>query len=337
MAQHDQVLADQAGAGFRADLNNALAALFSNSSGTTEPTVTVAYQLWADTTAGQLKIRNAANSGWITIGPLGTAALGMLLASNNLSDLASAATARTNLGAAASGAATGSGLTIATARLAGRTTAGTGALEEIAATEGVQITGGNLKADVNGLTEDTTPDTSADFALVWDASASAHKKVKLNKFSGGGITLGTAVASTSGTSIDFTGIPSTAKRVRIMFQGVSTNGTSPWLVQIGNGSIVTTGYVGHANSGAGATANGAGFNVNNNVAAANTYHGEIVIGLIDTNVYTEFGIVASQTTSNTLCSSGGSVSLGGVMDRVRITTAGGSDTFDAGKINISYE
>ncbi len=100
MAQHDQVLADQAGAGFRADLNNALAALFSNSSGTTAPTVTVAYQLWADTTAGQLKLRNAANSGWITIGPLGTAALGMLVAANNLSDVANAATARGNLGLA---------------------------------------------------------------------------------------------------------------------------------------------------------------------------------------------------------------------------------------------
>lgn len=70
MAQHDQNIADQSGAAFRADINNALAALFSNSSGATAPTPTVAYQTWIDTTAGQWKIRNAANSAWITVANL---------------------------------------------------------------------------------------------------------------------------------------------------------------------------------------------------------------------------------------------------------------------------
>lgn len=74
MSQHDMNLADAAGAAFLADLNLALPALASNSSGATEPTTTYAYQLWADTTSGWLKQRNAANSDWILRWPLGTGA-----------------------------------------------------------------------------------------------------------------------------------------------------------------------------------------------------------------------------------------------------------------------
>ena len=74
MSQHDMNLADAAGASFRSDANNALAALVSNSSGATAPSTTFAYQWWADTTSGWLKQRNAANSAWINRLPLGTGA-----------------------------------------------------------------------------------------------------------------------------------------------------------------------------------------------------------------------------------------------------------------------
>jgi microcystin-dependent protein len=67
MAQHDYNIANQSGAAFRADLNNALSAIVSNNSGAAEPATTFAYQYWTDTTAGALKIRNAANSGWNTL------------------------------------------------------------------------------------------------------------------------------------------------------------------------------------------------------------------------------------------------------------------------------
>jgi hypothetical protein len=67
MAQHDYIIANQSGAGFRADLNNALAAIVSNNSGATEPATTYAYMPWADTTTGLFKIRNGANSAWITL------------------------------------------------------------------------------------------------------------------------------------------------------------------------------------------------------------------------------------------------------------------------------
>lgn len=77
MSQHDMTVANGSGATVRADLNDALAALASLSSGATEPGTMFAYQLWADTTTGLLKIRNAANSAWVTIGPLGTAGFGL--------------------------------------------------------------------------------------------------------------------------------------------------------------------------------------------------------------------------------------------------------------------
>ena len=77
MAQGDLNVANQSGAAFRADLNNQLAALGTLQSGASEPSTTYAYMLWADTTAGQLKQRNAANNAWVVIGTLGSANLGL--------------------------------------------------------------------------------------------------------------------------------------------------------------------------------------------------------------------------------------------------------------------
>lgn len=67
MAQHDYVISNGTGAAVRSDLNNALSAIVTQNSGSTEPTTTYAYQMWADTNAGVMKIRNGANSAWITL------------------------------------------------------------------------------------------------------------------------------------------------------------------------------------------------------------------------------------------------------------------------------
>ena len=67
MATHDYSLANQSGASFRTDLNNALAAIQSNNSNSSSPTTTVAYQWWADTTANIFKIRNSGNNAWINL------------------------------------------------------------------------------------------------------------------------------------------------------------------------------------------------------------------------------------------------------------------------------
>jgi len=77
LATHDYVIANGTGAAVRSDLNNALAAVVSNNSDTTEPTTTYPYMWWADTTNGLLKIRDAANSAWVTVGTLASANLGL--------------------------------------------------------------------------------------------------------------------------------------------------------------------------------------------------------------------------------------------------------------------
>jgi hypothetical protein len=143
---------------------------------------------------------------------------------------------------------------------------------------------------------------------------------------------GTAVASTSGTSIDFTGIPSWVKRVTVMFNGVSTNGTSSLQVQLGAGSAQTTGYVSSASSSSSSTS---GLLVTSGALAANTYRGAIVISLLGSNTWVS-SCVASRNDAATSWAAG-SVTLSGTLDRVRITTVNGTDTFDAGTVNILME
>ena len=160
----------------------------------------------------------------------------------------------------------------------------------------------------------------------------------------GGLVSGTAVASTSGTSIDFTGIPSWAKRITVMFSGVSTNGSSNLQIQIGSGSVLTTGYDSAAstfnNINVGASS---GFLLTaGNLITASTISGTVDLTAINisTNAWVSSGNIANTASpgSNGASSlSGGNKTLSGTLDRVRITTVNGTDTFDAGTINIIYE
>ena len=158
----------------------------------------------------------------------------------------------------------------------------------------------------------------------------------------GVITSGTAVASTSGTSIDFTSIPSWVKRVTVMFSGVSTNGTSINLIQIGDsGGIENTGYSGVGTSitstpGVIVAAQTAGFGIGGNNSAANTKNGDAVLTMLTGNTWTINGQFAFGNEARTDFTAG-SKTLSGTLDRVRITTVNGTDTFDAGSINILYE
>ena len=148
----------------------------------------------------------------------------------------------------------------------------------------------------------------------------------------------TAQASTSGTSIDFTSIPSWVKRITVMFNGVSTNGTNNYFIGIGSGSISSSGYV------SGATQTGVsnttvnstqGFIITGAVGAAQSYSGAITLSTLGSNIWVSAGNINQNT--GVLNVSAGSATLGGVLDRIRISTAGGTDTFDAGSINILYE
>jgi hypothetical protein len=156
----------------------------------------------------------------------------------------------------------------------------------------------------------------------------------------GAFVAGTAVASTSGTSIDFTSIPSWVKRVTVMFDSVSTNGSSVLLVQAGSGSITTSGYLGSSgvmNGGNVSSVNNntAGFGVFNNAAVAIVY-GTVVLTLVGSNTWVASG-TQGYSVNVYAGVTGGRIALSGALDRVRITTTNGTDTFDAGSINILYE
>ena len=158
---------------------------------------------------------------------------------------------------------------------------------------------------------------------------------------GGAIVGGTAQASTSGTSIDFTGIPSWVKRITVMLAGVSTNGTSPPQIQLGtSGGIETTGYLGSSSviSTAVNTVTGtAGYLLGAaNWAATVLANGSIVINSQGSNAWIATGFVGNSNAGNTYTTSG-SKTLSGTLDRIRITTVNGTDQFDAGTINILYE
>ena len=159
-----------------------------------------------------------------------------------------------------------------------------------------------------------------------------------------GIASGTAVASTSGTAILFTGIPSWVKRVTVMFNGVGTSGTSNFLVQIGSGSVTNTGYVsgGLASQAAASSTTGvtstAGFIAVAGInTAAQSQTGTVTIVNLTGNTWVASSVTAEASDGNRTSIAGGSVSLSGSLDRVNITTVNGTDTFARGTINILYE
>jgi hypothetical protein len=238
MAQHDYDIANQAGAAFRSDLNNALSAIATNNSGTTAPSTTFAYQWHVDTDApATLYIRNGANNAYIEVG-------------------------------------------------------------------------------------DVTLDN-----------------LGLQKFR-----RATAQASTSGTAIDFTGIPSWANHIVMMLNGVSTGGTGKALVQLGTASgFVTSGYNSNANTMGNATSTyeTSGFLLE--TAGLSTFRRSGLVDMyrIDGNVWVYASTIKQADTSGTTTTSndngaGNSGNLGAVLTQVRLTTDAG-DTFDAGTVNIVYE
>lgn len=157
----------------------------------------------------------------------------------------------------------------------------------------------------------------------------------------GVINSGTAVASTSGTSIDFTGIPSGVKRITVMLNRVSGSGSSNFLVQLGTaGGITTSGYVGacgYTNATSAATSNyTTGIALTNAIAAADSQSGLLIICNVSGNIWSASGSFALSANPN-INFTASNVTLSGALTTVRLTTVNGTDTFDAGSINILYE
>jgi hypothetical protein len=183
-------------------------------------------------------------------------------------------------------------------------------------------------------------------AMVNDAAITAAKIADANvtpaKLSQP-LTLATAQNTTSGTSIDFTGIPSWVKRITVMLDGVSTSSTSPVIIQLGDsGGVETSGYVGAtgiAQSGtSGSGVLGAGFTTDGNATLSGSMvrYGSVVIANIASNAWVAQGCVGD-TNFERVGIVGGSKTLSATLDRVRLTTVNGTDTFDAGSVNIMYE
>ena len=153
---------------------------------------------------------------------------------------------------------------------------------------------------------------------------------------GSSILLDTVQNSTSGTSINFTNVPSWAKRVTVMLNGVSANGTSSFLVQLGASSIETSGYGGSASGGSSSSANSSGFIISSNQAASNVYSGIATIQNVTSNTW----VIAGSTSGDgayIATTFSGNKTLSGTLAQLRFTTVNGTDTFDAGSINLTYE
>jgi hypothetical protein len=186
---------------------------------------------------------------------------------------------------------------------------------------------------IDGLTHPSA-DGSADQALVTNGSG------VLSFASRSRLVCATAVATTSGTSIDFTGIPSWVKRVTVILNAVSTNGTSVVQIQLGDsGGVETSGYFGGVAAITGTNINAfaaisSGFAILG-ADAANQRAGILSIVNITADTW-----VASGTFDNSATQAGltqGAKSLSAALDRIRLTTVNGTDTFDDGSVNIIME
>lgn len=152
------------------------------------------------------------------------------------------------------------------------------------------------------------------------------------------IVSGTSV-SASGTAVDFTSIPSWVKRITIMLDGISLSGTADLLVQLGTSSgVVSSGYVSGSTATTGVSGNTststAGF-VMRLAAGTSVCYGAMTVAIINTNQFVSSHSARQTSTANMM--GGGSVTLASTLDRVRITSTNGTDTFDAGSVNILYE
>jgi len=284
MAQADQTVQNATFPTVRADINDNLAALFSQSSGNSAPAVTVAFMPWIDTSSSPAvwKVRNAANSDWITIGTLDASTF----STGGVTAIANGGTGQTTAAAAL------------TALLPSQT-------------------GNSGKALI---TDGTT--------ATWDAPR--------------GIVRGTDLSgSTSVPELDFTGIPSWVKRITVMFRNLSTNGTSPILIRLSDSSgFATTGYESSGSnittSATAITGSTTGLILQSAAAAAASYTGNVVITNILTTFWTSTGLLR-HSTNTAHSTSAGSSTLGSVLTGIRITTVGGTNTFDDGVVNIMYE
>ena len=394
--QHDYIISNQSGSGFRSDLNSALSAIATQNSGSTAPSTTYAYQMWADSASGLLYRRNAANSGWI----LDVALSGTHVYTNYLTQRVDndvlylfggftgganielygpshatyannanydatqhyfrSADGATQFGRFRPGAldvgapgtdtcelqlgANPSGNRYAYIDLIGDTTYTDYGLRIIR-----NNTGANTSSNINhrgtGYLTFNTLDGGS-IAL----QTTGTTRLDINGTSGhvscpsgvsGSLTRSTAVATTSGTSVSFTSLPSWVKRISIHLSGVSLSGTDHLLVRLSTGSsFPTSGYTSTAQSIQGGTASA---NYNSTAGciipgggAANAVTGTLMFTNITGNEWVGTGIFMPDNDTTFGYFTCGKITLGGTLDGIRLLPTG-ANTFDAGTVNITYQ
>ena len=205
-----------------------------------------------------------------------------------------------------------------------------------------------LNGSTSGYTEIDAPAVAGNNTITLPTGAGSAYQVVRNGATAGSLefadklVLGTAQNSTSGTSIDFTGLPSWVKRITVMFDKVSTSGTSAKLVQLGDsGGIETTEYAGGSQlvqqaAGFSGVYSTAGIPINSG-SASDAVSGSLVFTLLSaaTNTWAAQGVFRNSSIQTCYCA--GSKNLSATLTQLRITTVNGTDTFDAGSINILYE
>jgi len=239
-------------------------------------------------------------------------------------------------GLVSAGLATASGLTMSTARVLGRTTASTGAIEELTAAQVAAFTSAATETAQGAVELLTTAEGQAGVDTTRAMTAAVMKAAQIQ--------LATAVTLTTQTSIDFTTLPAWVNRITMNFSGVSTNGTSPPIVQLGDaGGIETSGYNGNVSIGQQgnnwvlAAIPASGFALTTANAAGNVYTGKIELSRMNGNEWIASGIWAQTTATITTNQVIGAKTLSATLTQIRLTTVTGADQFDAGTVNISYE
>jgi hypothetical protein len=219
--------------------------------------------------------------------------------------------------------------------------------------EGIHILTHNATTMIN-LTGANITTAAGDISEWQSEGADAVRMTKYSRADGtalvasaAGITLATEQATTSSTSKDFTGIPAGTKRITVMLDGVSTNGTSDLMVQLGDsGGFEATGYIGSGTSiGTAANTTGAvtafttGFNITIFRNAADLVKGQLIINLQDaSNTWVGTAIATGSAAGlHAMNLTAAMKQLSAELTQVRFTTVNGTDTFDAGSVNISYE
>lgn len=289
-------------------------ALAATSGGTGQSSYAVGDLLYAGTTTTLAKLASVATGNVLRAGGVGTApAWGKVDLTTDVTGILPAANGGTGLSApgTAGNVLRSDGTNWTSGTLASATTSAEGLVE--LATDAEVRTG-------TDTTRAITPDALRKGALVLD----------------------TVQASTSGTQIDFTGIPAWVKRITVMFAGVSTNGSNFIDIQIGDsGGIETTGYTGAQTNiiGGGTGGNnysGDAFELRYN-GTTTALSGHLVLTLLNsaTNLWVGSGVHGVDSGLAATCFSAGQKALSGTLDRLRISAGG--DTFDAGSINIMYE